>query len=519
MPSPVSPRWWKLPLLSGVLLGATYLTGPFPALGLAAFVPLLWWLESNRDAPAFRRLCAGFVFGWVVHLISLHFTYAMLEHSWLAALLYLGFSAALGARIALSIALLGWLRKRTGLSLAVLLPMVWISFEWVQGLLPDLRMTGDHLAHTVAGYPFLVQFADLIGPYGVTAVLLAINGLLFEVITNWGRPAGRRQREVLVVLLAAVLAYDLWAWNRPAPPGRTLRVGLVQPNIPLAVKHDAESRAEQRRKLTDLSRRAASQGAELIVWPESARPGPLYHWLDRPESYAMSDVSTLARELGVPILAGVEYARVRGREDYDLYNAAMGVDREGRLLEEWGAKIYLVPFVEATPFRSVFGPLVEGRGGAWRWVAGGFHPGPDSVVLPIAGTRVGVLVCYEQLFPDLARDLRASGSELQVVITNDAWFGRTLFQTYQANAARLRAIENRTAFVRVANTGISGFIDRRGRYHQMTRLFEEAVEVRDVQLSVQSTVYSRTGDVVAWVALILTLVAALPLRRLRIANP
>jgi apolipoprotein N-acyltransferase len=515
MQSPVSPRWWKLPLLSGVLLGVAYLPGPFLAFNLSAFVPLLWWLESNRDASAFRRLSAGFVFGWVVHLISLHFTYAMLEQSWLAALLYLGFSVALGVRIALSIALLGWLRKRSGLSLVVLLPMVWVSFEWIQGLLPDLRMTGDHLAHTVAGYPFLVQFADLIGPYGVTAVLLAINGLLCEVLTKWGRPVGRRPREVLVVLLAAVLAYDLWAWNRPEPPHRTLRVALVQPNISLAVKHDAESRAEQRQKLTELSRRAASQGAELILWPESARPGPLYHWVDRPETYAMSDVSALARSLGVPILTGVEYARVRGSDDYDLFNAAMGVDRDGRLLEEWGAKTYLVPFVEATPFRSVFGPLVEGRGGQWRWLAGGFLPGPDSIVLPIAGTRVGVLVCYEQLFPDLARNLRSSGAELQVVITNDAWFGRTVFQTYQANAVRLRAIENRTAFVRVANTGISGFIDRRGRYHQKTRLFEEAVEVRDVHLSTQPTVYSRTGDVVAWSALTLTVAATLPIRRRR----
>jgi apolipoprotein N-acyltransferase len=227
----------------------------------------------------------------------------------------------------------------------------------------------------------------------------------------------------------------------------------------------------------------------------------------------MPDVSSLARELGVPIIVGVEYAEVRDRNDFDLYNAVMAVDAEGHLLEEWGAKVYLVPFVEATPFRSLFGSLVEGREGAWQWLAGGFRPGPDWAVLPVADTIVGVVVCYEQLYPGPARQLRRAGSELQVVITNDAWFGRSLFQAYQANALRLRAIENRTAYVRVANTGISGFVDDRGRYRQSTRLFEEAVEVREVALSVRPTVYSRIGDVAGWASLPALLAAVLATRR------
>ncbi len=503
----------KLPLLAGILLGVSYLPGPLLPLNLAAFVPLLWWLDANSEAPALRRFKAGLVFGWTTHLVSLHFMYSMLEQSWLAALLYLGMSLVLGLRIALSIALLGWLKRRTGLSFAVLLPMVWVVFEWLSGRVPDLRMTGEHLAHTVAGYPFLVQFADLVGPYGVTAVLLATNGLLFEAIAGRGRPTARRALAALALLLGAVLAYDAWAWNRPEPEGRTLRVGMVQPNIPLSVKHDSTAGAEQLEKLRELSHRAAQMGAELIIWPESARPGALKHWLDRPETYALPDVSALARSIGVPLLVGVEYARVRSAQDYDLYNAAMAVDAAGQLLEPWAAKIYLVPFVEATPFRSLFGPLVEGRGGEWHWLEGGFEPGPRSGVLRVAGASVGVLVCYEQLFPDLARRLRVGGSELQVVVTNDAWFGRSLFQPYQANAVRLRAIENRSTFVRVANTGISGFVDSYGRYHQRTRLFEEAVEVRDVRLSKRTTVYDRAGDVVAWLALAGLLASPMIFRR------
>jgi apolipoprotein N-acyltransferase len=96
---------------------------------------------------------------------------------------------------------------------------------------------------------------------------------------------------------------------------------------------------------------------------------------------------------------------------------------------------------------------------------------------------------------------------VQAVITDDAWFGTTFFQAYQANTVRLRAIENRSAFVWVANTGISMFVDPLGRDAQRTGLFEEAVRVQDVPLTEGRTVYDRIGDVPAWAA-ILTFAAA-----------
>jgi apolipoprotein N-acyltransferase len=314
-----------------------------------------------------------------------------------------------------------------------------------------------------------------------------------------GQAAGRRAAIALAALLVGVLAYDGWAWTRRAPEGDRLRVALIQPNVPLDVKRAHDTYAEQWSTLLDLTLQAAESDPDLIVWPESARPFPLIHDLDEPRSWSMVEVQALAAQIGVPLLVGTEYMRFGAGEEQEIFNAAFAVDGDGRLIDDWGAKVYLVPFVEATPFRSLLGPLVEGRGGEWHWLAGGFSPGPRNAV--IDGTKVGVLVCYEQLFPDLARGLRNAGAELQVVITNDAWFGRSLFQPYQANAVRLRAIESRTAFVRVANTGISGFVDPRGRYHHRTGLFEEAVEVWDVPLTTRPTLYDWTGDVVAWLAI------------------
>ncbi len=496
--------------MGGALYGAGYYV-PLVVPTFVAFVPVLHWLDRQPEGASYKRFQGGFLFGFVAALFGLHFCIAMLHFSWLAALLYLAFAAALAARIAGCLMLAAWLRRRTGIGWGVLLPATWIPIDWLQTF-GDLRMPGDHPAHALAQYPFLIQFADLVGHYGVGAFALAVNGLLHGALLA-PRPRERRVSAVaLGALLVAVLAYDGWTWLRDEPTTSTIRVALVQPNIPLDVKHGQGTEQGQRDRLVELSRQADRLDPELIVWPESARPYPIVHRLEEPQTYVMPEVQALARELDDAFLVGVEYYRVRTKDDYDLYNAAVHVGRDGTIDPAWGAKVYLVPFVEATPFRRWLGPLVEGRGGNWRWLSGGFDSGPADVVIDVDGARAGVLVCYEQLFPDRARRLRNAGADLQVVMTNDAWYGRTPFQQYLANAVRLRAIENRTEFVRVANTGISGFVDRKGRYHERTRLFEEAFAAHDVQLGAAPTIYDRTGDVTVAAAAV-ALAAALWLAR------
>jgi apolipoprotein N-acyltransferase len=508
-------RWasssWKLPVLSGLALGVGYYLPVLVPL-LVGFVPVLYWLDRHIDGSRYERFRSAFIFGLVAAIIGLHLCYAMFDFSWLAGVLWLWFASLLAIRISLVLLLASWLRRRTGWSWGLLLPLAWVPFDWLQTF-GDLRMTGDHAAHAMAAYPFLIQFADVVGHYGVSTFVFVVNGLVYDALLHPRRLSRRRSAVALAVLLVVVLGYDTWCWNRSRPSAGTLRVALIQPNIPLLVKRGSGTEAEQRVKLLELSHRAAESNPDLIVWPESARPDPVYHWLDEPGTYVMPEVQRLAVELGSAFLVGVEYARIRTREDYDIFNAAILVDAQGRLDPTWAAKVYLVPFVEATPFRKIFGPLVEGRGGEWEWLAGSFTPGPRDQVMQLNGSRLGLLVCYEQLFPDLARRLKNAGAQFQVIITNDAWFGRTPFQHFQANAVRLRAIENRSEFVRVANTGISGFVDRYGRYHDKRGWFEIAVATRDVELSAGSTIYGRVGDVVVWV-LIAGLVGAIVVARI-----
>lgn len=505
---------WKLPVASGVLVVLAYFGGLLVP-NFIAFVPMLVWIEARRERPI-REIARGATrFGLTAYGLSLHWIYAMLAISSLAVLMYAGLVILFTAGAVAALALAAWMRRRLGWSFGILLPLCWIPFEWLRTW-GDLRMTADHIGHTLAAFPFVVQFADLVGPFGVGAFVLACNGLVYGALLEPLAPGRRRSALVLALLVAGVLAYDAWAWTHPPRVAGHVRVAIVQPNIPLVLKWDPAQAALQETILADSTRRAALERPELIIWPESARPLPVRHRLDQPATLELPEVQALAREVGADILTGVEYARIQDDTTFDYYNAALVVRKDGTVAPEWTGKTYLVPFTEGVPFRAVLGPLIQGLdglGAELRWLSGGFTPVPHPVPLPAAGRQVGVLVCYEEFYFDLARKMRRAGADFQVVITNDAWFGRTVFQGLLADVVRMRAIENRTAFVRVADTGYSGFVDPMGRYHDRTELFVPAVVVGDVPVIEGPSVYTRCGDVVAWLAIAGCVLATIAARR------
>jgi apolipoprotein N-acyltransferase len=123
------------------------------------------------------------------------------------------------------------------------------------------------------------------------------------------------------------------------------------------------------------------------------------------------------------------------------------------------------------------------------------------VVSSADGHRLGAFICYEAIFPGLARGFTARGADLLVNITNDAWYGRTSAPYQHLAMATFRAVENGKYLVRAANTGITAVVDPRGRVLEATRLFERTILVRDVPIVPGRTFYSRYGDVFAWACL------------------
>jgi apolipoprotein N-acyltransferase len=157
----------------------------------------------------------------------------------------------------------------------------------------------------------------------------------------------------------------------------------------------------------------------------------------------------------------------------------------------------LVPFGEYVPLRRLLffvGSLVQ--------AVSDFSPGTEPRVFEMGdGRTVSVAICYESVYPWIARAFAARGSQLLATITNDAWFGRSSAAYQHFDQGALRAVEEGRYVVRAANTGISGAVDPYGRVLAASPIFEPAVLTVDVRLLSDRTIYSRVGDLIVWMSL------------------
>jgi apolipoprotein N-acyltransferase len=308
----------------------------------------------------------------------------------------------------------------------------------------------------------------------------------------------RRALAPLTVALGlAVAVWGYGTWRLASVVLRPLaRVGIVQPNVPEDEKMQRAMRGRFIDPLAALTRQLEAGGRpRLVLWPETALPDFLSNHPDWTDS-----LRTLARGARTPILFGMIDLTVTGPgpDDFDYFNAATLVDSTGRIgTEPAYHKMYLVPIVERVPFINP------------RWFAGikyfgGFGRGDGARPFTLPFGRVGVLICYESIFPQQSRRYRLAGADLLVNLTNDAWFGRSLAPYQHEAHLRLRAIENRVGLVRAANTGISEYIDPLGRPHGATRLFTSAAVTYDAQTTGLRSPYVVLGDWAAGLCAITT---------------
>lgn len=483
---------------------------PFPLVVpvFLCLVPVALAVAKRADAAESWRSSVriGAWFGIVGYGISLYWLAVALRiYTNLAILGWVGALLVLTPVIALTTAALFAARRATRLPLAILLPVVWVASEVALNHLSDLAFPWLPLGLSMAHIPLMAQAADLSGVHGLSFWIAAVNGLIADAwLLRAQRGAVAKRAAAIVVLCAVVAAYGAWRLRtivlRPVAP-----MAIVQPNIPQEEKWQAENQERIVGILSRLTReRLARHDARLVLWPEVALPDFLFrhpNWSDT--------LRVLAREGHVPILFGALDLVERAPGDYDYYNAAMLVDSIGRLgAEPAYHKTYLVPVVERVPFLNP------------RWFAalkffGGFGRGmhhPPPFTFPFG--KVGVLICYESIFPQRSRTYRREGASVIVNITNDAWFGRSIAVHQHFAHLPLRAIENRVGIVRAANTGISAYIDPLGRVHGATDLFVPAARTYEAQTTDVRTLYVRLGDWLGTLSVLGTLAAvALAWRR------
>jgi apolipoprotein N-acyltransferase len=399
----------------------------------------------------------------------------------------------------------------SGLGRPVVLAAAYTALDWLRGWLFTGFPWGS-VGYALHEDAAILGLAAWTGVHGLTFAAALAGVSLAELARAERRPfAPRAAASGLAVVL---VLHGLGLLARPAPvEGETIRIGLAQGNIAQGVKWSPEWAERTLSIYTALTHEAAAAGAAWVLWPETAVPGSL----DAPEM--QERLGELARQAGVGLMVGAVGVEVDDETSpARLFDSVFPIAADGAVAARYD-KSHLVPFGEYLPFRSLLGQFIRAvaTGSAGRDLTPG--PAPMAVALPghEPEVRVGVPICYELLFPDLVRRFVGDGGQALLAVTNDAWYGRTGAPYQFLAITALRSAETGVWTARAANTGVSAFIDGRGRVREQTRIFEETVLVGEVPLrpaGETATFYVRNGDVFAWGCMaVLAVFGGLSLRR------
>jgi apolipoprotein N-acyltransferase len=419
----------------------------------------------------------------------------------LAVLAMLLLAAYLATYPAVTAMVLARLIARGGRSALFFAPAAWVATEYLRGLLfggfPWVPLGNSQV--TVLA---VAQTASVLGVYGLSALVAFVNASIAFALLSTGRS------RLIAVISTVVLLVGLAAWGSArvasgslTREGTAIRIGLIQGNVAQADKMAPTPQSDRRIFTTYLAmtRDAVRRGAEFIMWPESSTPFTFGH--DPAGDAALRE---LAREIGVPILFGSD--QIVANPELKMYNAAFLLGADGETMAVY-RKIHLVPFGEFFPMQewlTFAAPLVR------RFLP--FTPGDSVVMLPINGHSTSTAICYEVVFPSLMREAVLQGSELLTTVTNDGWYGTSSAPYQHFEMASMRAIEEGRYLARAANTGISGVVDPYGRIVQASAIFEQVGLVVEARLLTGRTIYSQIGDVIAYVAMALTVIALVVVR-------
>lgn len=356
---------------------------------------------------------------------------------------------------------------------------VWIGNPW--GL----------LGYSQVPFPWVMQIADVAGPYGVGILVATVNGSLAGLCQPKIKGKHSALSSLIVLfILGAVLAYGKWRLSQTFTTGESLPIAIVQGAIERAVRWSPKhTKANLERYLT-LSQANSLPPPVIVFWPEYAVN--FYLQVDSPLT---DSVLRLSRDLKADLILGGPHFSY-GLTTMLRHNSVFLV-REGKLTSRYD-KVQLVPLAEENRFGSLFADFPS------TYEAGmHFH----SLRTKVAG--LGVFICFEALFPQLVQKTVAAGAELLANPSNDDWFGHSAAARQHLAIASVRAIENRRYLVRATTNGFSAVVDPYGRITAISNFGKPEVMAASVQRSQARTPYQQWGDAVSWGAVGLIVLVSL----------
>lgn len=483
---------WSAAVLSGLLLFLSFPKFGSHLVAWFALVPLFHAL--GRAGGVRDALKLGFAAGMVFN-VGIIYWMGIVVVKYGNLPIYMGVLAvaAVSAALAGYFSLFGagvYRLKKAGVPEFISAAPLWVVVEFAKSNL----FTGfpwENLGYSQVGNLNLVQTADILGVYGISFLVVLVNALFYRAYEH--RPEWKKAAAPVAacaILGAAGMLYGQWrlqdvgAVVKAVPAASQMKTTIVQGNIDQSIKWNEKFERQSLDVFLRLSAGEPGPVPGLIIWPETTTP---FFFQDVNDKHR--DIVAVARSRNdYLILGSPSYETKSGRMQF--MNSAFAVSNSGAILGRYD-KVHLVPFGEYMPFRSIFPFMGQLLPGMSDFVAGsGFGP----LELGDKDMKIGVLICYESIFPEISREYKKAGARLLVNITNDAWFDRSSAPYQHLSMAVFRAVENRMFMARSANTGISAVIDPCGRITASTGLFEPAKLEASVGFVDVKTFYSEFGN-------------------------
>jgi len=466
--------------ISSLLLSFPFLNPKFALFAWFGFIPFFSALKGKNGIHAFiLSYLTGALF-WAVTI------YWLVNVTLLGTILLVFYLALYFGVFGLAISAL---TKNSKTYSIVLVPSAWVVLEYLR-------------SHLLTGFPWsllgysqylnlhIIQIADISGIWGVSFVIVMFNTALYSLLNGRFLLVKQPKRGFLFTLFFLSLCF-IYSLNRIGiyssvnikNKAKAVKLSVVQPNIPQEMKWAASSRKLIMERYFDITDKAAGDNPDLIIWPEAALPVVL----EEEPSYYLS-----LRDYVQGISRHLLFGAVTFKDGF-YYNSAVFLSSNADLLGQYD-KLHLVPFGEYIPFRNLLKFLDT--------IApiGDIAKGKDYTIFKFPDS-FGVLICFEDVFPHIARGFVSRDARFLVNITNDAWFGKTPEASQHLAASVFRAIENRVFLVRSANTGISGFISDYGKVFSLVsdekgnNIFIAGHKTDKVYIYPKPrTIYNRFGD-------------------------
>ncbi len=463
-------------LAASLAYGLAFPKTQIAVLAFVFLIPLLLAIENQKKAGAFRIF---FAFAFFSNILILYWIPRVMarygDTTWTLGIVGL---IVLAAYLAVFSGLAGIFIKEKIDHSSVWGAAVWIPLIWIgKDLLVEKTFGG--FPWCLVGYSqykniYFTQVAEIAGIHLVSFLVIFINVLLYKLLKT-------KNKKIIIALLAGLLiiygsGYGLLKRNEHMPRKIPLHlVGIIQPNSNNDLVFNFDSVQKTLNTLFSNSLVLKDQGAELVIWPEFTVP---IYPLQTP--HYKEQFATFSQQ-HIPILAGF----TDFRNSDNVFNSVMLFN--GNKFEKYD-KFRLTPFGEYILFR--------------RWLffvkkitdeIGDFTPGKSLHNLEFNGHRLATPICYEIIYPELSRDLVASGAEVIVTISNDSWFGKSAAPYQHLAMATFRSIENRRWLLRSTSNGISAVVDPAGRIIYQSPLHKPDQFIASFRYLQHKTVFTRWG--------------------------